>query len=197
MRKLGILMERNERPCAPRTDNVYASVNGMEDTQDRVYSNAGFDSKGRIIEVYGMRVASAALDSDSDDSDLIQSSAAYTGGVGEHADICRGSNKRTVTDFRHLNERYRTYDAIYDGQPLVLMPNDAAWIPVKVPQAATQVEQYTYVADPIQGQIEAVPGIWGTGKSEGLIYVTNPTDLDAEIDTGSVVGELVPSMVQT
>ena len=67
---------------------------------------------------------------------------------------------------------------VYEGEPMVLGPNEGVWIPVRRQgqQTWTRAQE---VCLPAQDQeLEAAPGLWPTGDREGMTFVCNLEERD-------------------
>ena len=80
---------------------------------------------------------------------------------------------------------------------MVLARDEAVWVPVKVAGKDEWPSQEARMALPVEGPLEAVPGLWPSGATEGMVCVCNLDDLDASLDMGATVAEVVPATVQT
>ena len=77
-----------------------------------------------------------------------------------------------------------------DGsEPLSLQPGDGVLIPVKREGGGLQGGSLCEAVLPVEGQVEAIPGVWDTGAVEGSIHVA-ALDADLTLQPGDVVAEV-------
>ena len=153
MTGLGILMERIEHPCPPRTDDVYT------------------------VQVFGIKCS--VVDSDDEPENTMSNQA---GGMLSN------------------NLQPKGVPLVYDGGSIFLDEGDAAWVPVVASGAlvSSKDTRQVQVALPVDdGQIEAVPGLWPNGATEGLICICNFDEFGGPLDPGTVVAEVHDAAVQT
>jgi hypothetical protein len=89
---------------------------------------------------------------------------------------------------------------IYSGDPLVLEPDEGAWVWAEClrqertsgPNVAVEA-----VMASRDSAAEVAPGLWATGAAEGLVFVGNPTNFDMALDPGSRLGVVVAGAAQT
>ena len=78
----------------------------------------------------------------------------------------------------------------FDGpEPLSLQPGDGVLIPVKREGGGLQNGFLCEDVLPVEGQVEAIPGVWDTGAVEGSILVA-ALDADLTLEAGDVVAEV-------
>ena len=84
----------------------------------------------------------------------------------------------------------------YDGEePVTLEPGEGALIPV---ESGFRIAEVSVVeaALPIEGSVEAVPGVWPTGASQGMLLVA-ARDEPVALEKGTPVGELRSGFVSS
>ena len=78
----------------------------------------------------------------------------------------------------------------FDGpEPLSLQPGDGVLILVKREGGGLQDGSLCEAVLPVEGQVEAIPGVWDTGAVEGSILVA-ALDADLTLEPGDVVAEV-------
>ena len=86
---------------------------------------------------------------------------------------------------------------VYHGaDPVVLEPQDGAWLPVSRASADTRVS-CEVVVQLAGSAFEVAPGLWDTGGLEGLVFVANMGVLDVSIACGDAVAQVAVAAVQT
>ena len=89
---------------------------------------------------------------------------------------------------------------IYSGDPLVLEPDEGAWVwaeCLRQERASGPSVAVEAVMASRDSAAEVAPGLWATGAAEGLVFVGNTTNFDMALDPGSRLGVVVAGAAQT
>ena len=92
------------------------------------------------------------------------------------------------------------FPLVYSGDPLVLEPDEGAWVWAECLRQGGDSEPSCSVEAVMASRdaaAEVAPGLWATGAAEGLVFVGNPTNFDMALDPGSRLGIVVAGAAQT
>jgi hypothetical protein len=77
-------------------------------------------------------------------------------------------------------------------------PEEMLWIPVRMDTIPAHRPEDVQLALPSDlTSLEAVPGLWPTGATEGMICICNLTEVPVPLETGSVAAEVSPGTCST
>ena len=87
---------------------------------------------------------------------------------------------------------------IFEGEARMVEPDEMLWIPVRMnesPECRAEDVQLALPSDATA--LEAVPGLWPTGDTEGMICICNLTEIPVALETGAVTAEVVAAACGT
>ena len=84
---------------------------------------------------------------------------------------------------------------IFEGEGRMVEPEEMLWIPVRMESSPEHRSEDVQLALPSDlTPLEAVPGLWPTGATEGMICIWNLTELPVPLETGGVAAEVLPGV---
>jgi len=105
---------------------------------------------------------------------------------------------RSVTGGTSVSMKPTGAPLIFEGEARMVDPDEMLWIPVRMESTPVHRPEDVQLALPSDcAALEAVPGIWPTGESEGMICICNLSELPVALETGAIAAAILPGACST